>query len=189
MFKTFIDSFLSTPQFHLLVRVPEAFIEEHSKDTNILKLTKYPEEVFKLLVHNQKTANDNVKSDAQKVYGAIHALYLETDDGQKKLLEKYQKSDDFQTCPRLLCKNCKCLPYGTTKNPEEMALKWFCPNCSDVYNPSDQSLRAVDGSWFGPSYIRGFLNTYPGLIPPDPPEVYEPRLYGFRLSTRKAYAK
>ena len=137
---SFIDSLLATPQFSLLVRVPESFIDAHQNDKDIRCLTKFPTQVFDLLVNNKKDTNSQVKSDAGKVYGAIHALYLETDDGREKLLQKYQQNGTFQTCPRLFCNHCKCLPYGTTSKPEEITLKWFCPYCSDLYNPSDLEL-------------------------------------------------
>lgn len=179
--KGWIDYILKRNPYNILVKVPDEFIKEHSKDPDIQALSKQPTTALRLLLQKQNSLESaSTEEDAMKFYGGIHAKYLETDEGLAALCEKY-KEQIFHRCPRILCKCCLCLPYGVSTNPSEVHVQWFCPNCSDVYIIETDDYKKIDGSWFGPNYIRNFLNAYPGIIPAEPAVPYEPRIFGFRI--------
>ena len=180
MSKNWVDSLLKIPGYNLMVRVPKEFIQEHSTDKDIVALSPNSKAVFDLILNNKKDGDEQTEKDAINVYGIIHAKFLETDPGRNAMLEKYQ-ADIYERCPRILCKHCMCLPYGVSSKTEEDSMKWFCPNCSDLYEPKNEELGKIDGAWFGPNYVKGFLNEFPGIIPADPAEAFEPRIFGFRL--------
>jgi casein kinase II subunit beta len=61
-------------------------------------------------------------------------------------------------------------------------MKWYCPECSDVYNVTDPELEKLDGSAFGPSWIHMFLQMFPQVVPGGPHKVYVPKIFGFRIA-------
>ncbi|EAY03962.1 Casein kinase II regulatory subunit family protein [Trichomonas vaginalis G3] len=179
--KGWIDNILARNPYKILVRVPDEFIKEQAQDKEIQALSKHPQTALKLILQKtNSTESTSVEEDTMALYGGIHARYIETDEGMAALLEKY-KEQIFHRCPRVLCRCCLCLPYGVSTTPSEVHVQWYCPNCSDVYALDSDDTKKIDGSWFGPNYIRSFLNKYPGVIPTEPALAYEPRIFGFRL--------
>jgi len=121
-----------------------------------------------------------VESAAEVLYGLIHARYIATQRGMQQMLEKYRRCD-FGRCPRVLCDGQAVLPVGQSDIPHQLTVKVFCPKCQDMYYPKSSRKAATDGAYFGTSFPHLLLQTFPELFPPSPPEVYVPRIYGFRL--------
>jgi casein kinase II subunit beta len=119
------------------------------------------------------------------LYGLLHARYLLTAAGQQKMLDKLRE-DIYPKCPRVLCAGCRCLPYGTSADIGQSNVKGFCPNCQDIYSIADDRFACMDGAFFGPTWVLPFLARYPFLVPPDPPQKYVPRIFGFRVAPPEA---
>lgn len=51
------------------------------------------------------------ESEAELFYGLVHARYVMTDSGIKKMLKKY-KAGRFGHCSRVYCKHSSVLPIG-----------------------------------------------------------------------------
>lgn len=114
------------------------------------------------------------------LYGALHARYLMTAAGMRKMHDKY-KSDLFDKCPRTLCKGVRGLPYGEHDDFGKSGMRLFCPSCCNIYRMKNLDGKVLDGSFFGPSWIHTFLTKYRELTPENPPEEFVPRLFGYQL--------
>ena len=181
---TWLESLYQNPHFDVLVQVPIEYIQEQIKDENLLKLLPLRDPAIKLLVNNEIINRESqaiIEQSALLLYGLIHARYILTEKGKHAIFMKYLKNN-FASCPRSLCHGCECLPYGISSKPGVQGMKWFCPNCGDVYTPTKAEKNAMmDGAYFGPKYIIQLLNEHPDIIPKPQPEVFEPRIFGFRL--------
>jgi casein kinase II subunit beta len=60
----------------------------------------------------------------------------------------------------------------------------FCPNCTDIYHFT--SPVPIRGAFFGKEWIHRFIAQHPEAAPKEPPEAYEPRVFGFRVFQQKA---
>ncbi|EAY07468.1 Casein kinase II regulatory subunit family protein [Trichomonas vaginalis G3] len=89
--------------------------------------------------------------EAEKLYTLIHARFLLTYAGVKKVKKKYE-SGIFGQCPRVACNHHNLLPIGMTPSYGEEKVKVYCPCCHDIYNTNQQ----LDGALFGP-YFPHFL--------------------------------
>jgi casein kinase II subunit beta len=114
------------------------------------------------------------------LYGLLHARYLLTDEGQQRIYAKYLQKL-YPKCPRMLCEGSCCLPYGSSDDIGQSDVKVFCPNCQDVYSVKDQRFTNMDGAFFGPTWVHLFVNRYAEIVPKEPPQKYQPRIFGFRI--------
>jgi casein kinase II subunit beta len=114
------------------------------------------------------------------LYGLLQARYLLTDEGQRRMSVKY-RAGVYPKCPRMLCEGCHCLPYGLSDDLGQSEVKVFCPNCQDVYSVKDKRFAHMDGAFFGPTWVHLFVNRYKELVPNEPPQKYQPRIFGFRI--------
>ena len=124
-------------------------------------------------------------NEAKIIYGLLHAIYINTDEGQEKMLKKFH-NHEFHACPRTLCKDYHCIPFGPSYTYGEFKVQLFCPNCTDSYDINDRS-NILDGSFFGPDWFHFLLANHhedPELFPPNPPENFVPKIYGFRIYNR-----
>lgn len=133
-----------------------------------------------------------VESAADTLYGLIHARFILTNRGLQLMEEKY-KSAHFGRCPRVYCQGQSVLPVGTSDIPREGSVKIYCPKCNDIYYPRSSRHRGmenicklisfigIDGAYWGTTFPHLFLIMYPEHIPPPPVQVYEPRIYGFKV--------
>jgi casein kinase II subunit beta len=164
--------------------------------------------------HNRIASDLSViESSAELLYGLIHQRYICSRAGIQQMSEKYELSH-FGNCPRTNCEHARTLPVGLSDIPGEDTVKLFCPSCLDVYVPPNSRFQTVDGAFFGRTFGALFLMTFPeydiskkpneSLTPTtheDKPmingmvaynlapglgrgKVYEPRIYGFRVSER-----
>ena len=123
-----------------------------------------------------------IEQQAETLYGLLHSRYIITDEGMKKMKEKYMNKE-FPTCPRKLCQNVTCLPYGISNELNEYSVKLFCPCCREIYNIQDPEMNKVDGAFFGPSWVHPFMAKYPELFKDLNKNIYTPTIYGFKIST------
>ena len=181
---TWLESLYKNPHFNVLVQVPIEYIEEQVKDEKLLKLIPNRDAAIKLLLNNEILNRESqaiIEQSALLLYGLIHARFILTEKGKHAIFMKYLKNT-YSPCPRSLCHGCECLPYGNSSSPGEMGMRWFCPNCGDIYLPTKVEKNAmIDGAFFGPKYIIQLINEHPDIVPKEQPEVFEPRIFGFKL--------
>jgi casein kinase II subunit beta len=185
------DWFLSQPRGRYFVRIDDSYLSCPFNYYGVRQRVNHFELAYDLLRKHfvrPSFASARPESEAwmieqqtELLYGLLHARYLLTDAGRAGLLAKY-RSGDFGRCPRVLCRQAVCLPYGITADLNEHPLKLFCPNCSDVYNIADRDLAKVDGAFFGPSWVPLFLQRYREIVPRGEPELYVGRIFGVRIS-------
>lgn len=122
--------------------------------------------------------------DATDLYGLIHSRYIASPRGLQVMREKYLKGT-FGTCPRVLCDRQHVLPIGQSEDLRASQVMIFCPKCEQVFSPKSK-YKELDGSCFGSSLPQIFLQSYPTMVPLDPPRPFMPRIYGFKLHKQKS---
>merc|ERR1711920_341839 len=78
------------------------------------------------------------------------------------------------------CDRQHVLPIGESEDLRTAQLKVFCPKCEQVYLPKSK-YKELDGAYFGMSFPQIFLQSYPSLVPLEPPRPFVPRVFGFKL--------
>jgi len=122
--------------------------------------------------------------DASDLYGLIHSRYIGSPRGLQVMREKYLKGV-FGTCPRALCDRQHVLPIGRSEEPRAYNVMIFCPKCEQVFS-TKQKYKELDGSFFGTSFPQIFLQSYPALVPLEPPKPFEARVFGFKVHNHKS---
>merc|ERR1712113_1000650 len=125
-----------------------------------------------------------IYKEAADLYGLIHVRYIVSPRGLQVMREKYLKGT-FGTCPRVLCDRQHVLPIGTSEELRSAQVKIFCPKCEQVYSPKSK-YKDLDGAYFGTSFPQIFLQSYPSLVPLEPPRPFVPRVFGFKLHKQKS---
>ena len=175
LFMSFINWLLQEPAGQFFVRVDDHFIQEHANDADIAPAIGSVEGTLKLLLAGRP--GDAGTEKARLLYGLLHRKYLLTEEGARQMIAR-QQAGHFPPCRRVFCHKHTCLPMGLSdKAGSDMVL--FCPNCSDVY--AHNAGVAIDGSFFGSEWIHHLVRNHSEIIPKTPPEVYEPRVYGFKV--------
>ncbi|KAJ3446075.1 casein kinase ii subunit beta [Anaeramoeba flamelloides] len=148
---------------------------EHIKSVlKIIRDEKVPE--LELMTKKEK---EQVYAQTVLIYGLIHARYILTDEGMRKMERKYLQGV-FGKCPNIFCKRQPCLPLGRSDQPHKSAVKLYCPKCREIYLPK-QKYRIFDGAFFGTTFAHMILNVRPTLQPTSPPRKYIPKIFGFEI--------
>lgn len=90
---------------------------------------------------------ESLAESCRLLYGLLHQRFISTEDGTRKLFEKYQRGI-YGRCPRTACKNKHLIPMGFDIEPNKGKVKLWCPQCHDIYNPPSHI--HIDGAFFGP---------------------------------------
>lgn len=122
-----------------------------------------------------------VESAAETLYGLIHARFILTTAGIFQMEEKFN-AVHFGRCPRVLCQGSPCLPVGQSDKLREGSVKIYCPKCNDIYFPRSSRHRGIDGAYWGSTFPHLFLMSLPEYRPPPTVQLYEPKIFGFRVS-------
>lgn len=123
---------------------------------------------------------EELLEEASRLYGLIHARFINSQQGLRCMLDKYN-SDSFPKCPRVLCYGARCLPYGCSEVPNTSCLHMYCPCCGDVYKSDSKEFRDIDGVYFGPSWVHLFVNKYPSVAKARSKEIFVPKVFGFEI--------
>ncbi|KAK8893154.1 hypothetical protein M9Y10_021569 [Tritrichomonas musculus] len=186
MTERWIDTFLRSPNAKLFVRIEDEFLQNTFNITGIKQKMTHFTPAYELIRRNTTNSArgeidfSTIEKESKILYGLIHARFLLTKSGLQLMYEKYQKKE-FQECPRVYCKGTQCLPYGISEDVGVEKVKMFCPCCRDIYDLIDPDVKDIDGSCFGPSWVHMFLQRYSSVVPKDPPRVYVPKIYGFKI--------
>jgi casein kinase II subunit beta len=180
-----VDRFLQRSSSIYFVRVPHSFISE------LLGSTRFTDsvpqfEVARGLILDPEFRLDSsldvnvIQSQAEILYGLIHAEFLATPDGCTQLMQKRSQST-YGHCPRLFCRRTLCIPCGK-REVKAAPAKRFCPTCRHIYRFDDSIFSSIDGAYFGMDYIDIMLSLHPEIALAEPSPEYIPRIYGFRIS-------
>ncbi|EAY10346.1 Casein kinase II regulatory subunit family protein [Trichomonas vaginalis G3] len=181
-----IDHILTSDNYKYFVRIDDEFAFNSFNLFGIRKYVTHFPEAYELIRSSVRSSLQNgkipeeIEKDAIIVYGLLQARFLLTKPGWEQMMSKYREKE-FQTCPRVYCKNCVCLPYGVSEEYGVAKMKMFCPNCCDIYNVEDPNLSQIDGAFFGPNWVHMFMQKYPEIVPRESQRVYVPRVFGFRI--------
>lgn len=116
----------------------------------------------------------------ENLYGLIHARFILSERGSKKMLYKYLQGH-FGHCPRVLCGNANVLPIGMSDRLGVEMVKVYCPRCDDIYCPRLLKHCYIDGAYFGTSFPHMLFMVFPEYRPQPIKERYVPRLFGFKI--------
>ena len=107
----------------------------------------------------------------------MHAMY-----------EKYRLAH-FGRCPHVFCQGQPVLPVGLSDLPRNYTVNVFCPRCHGLFFPKSTRQANIDGAYFGTTFPHLYLMTHPDMVPTKPGQVYQPRVYGFRVNESSLYYK
>ena len=189
---SWIDWFFSQPFSQYFIRIDNDYMENienyygirqkvsyFSISLNIIRGKYVPEDSI------PKNWPEHINDYALTLYGMLHARFISTDRGLELMHKKYQEFF-FEMCPRTLCHNIYCIPYGNSNDFGNSTVKMFCPNCNDIYHVKNEQCYFIDGACFGNSWVHLFLQKYPEIVPKQNPEKYVPRLFGYQLYDNEA---
>eukprot|EP01084_Bolivina_argentea_P241362 405219_1 len=121
-----------------------------------------------------------IESEADILYGYVHARFILTVRGLAKMRDKYMNRE-FGTCPRIACHEQMVLPCGIADERGKDFVKLYCPCCEENYNPPGTKYQHTDGAFFGTTFPHLFFMVYPELKPKKSTEKYVPKVFGFRV--------
>jgi casein kinase II subunit beta len=177
---TWIDWFLCEPDGYLFVPVDRDFIAAESRSAEIRAKFKPAELSAALAVILGDDKNHKFDNEAKLLYGLIHRRYLSTPKGLALMFERH-RTHSFPPCSRYLCRGFTCLPCGLSDQLDNVPVHLFCPNCTDFYECRHQPADGpIPGAFFGKKWVHMFMERYTGVAE-KPPEVHEPRVFGFRV--------
>lgn len=189
MSQSWVKWFLSTPRGKYFVQIDDEYLQNIYNYYGLRQKVpnfKYALDLIQgpfIPPQNRPAAwPDDIDDYGLCLYGLIHARYLLTDEGQKKMFEKF-KNNEFPHCPRVFCKGITGLPYGSSDDIGQSNLKIFCPNCNDIYSTNDDTCNQMDGAFFGPNWVHLFIQRYPDIVPKETPTKYIPRIFGMRIAS------
>lgn len=186
-----IEWFCSLEEHGFFCEVEDDYIRDQFNLYGLKKYFNRYEEALEMILYPDRPDDEeleeqnfiDVYQEAIDLYGLIHARYIVTQKGLAMMREKFV-ANDFGTCPRVLCQSQPVLPIGMSENLKLSRVKVFCPLCEEVYVPK-KKCTDVDGAYFGCSFPHIFLQTYPDLAPKNPPNIFVPRVFGFKLYKKK----
>ncbi|KAI8039877.1 suppressor-of-stellate-like protein [Drosophila gunungcola] len=179
---SWISWFLGLQGNEFLCRVPLDYLEDKFNLTGLETLVGNFSQAFDLILDPQFDNEDwgtVDTSDAEQLYGLIHARYILTTRGVEDMCLKYERGD-FGSCPRVYCKGQKTLPVGLSDLSCQSHVKVYCPRCQDIFHPRTRCA-LLDGAMFGTSFPHMFFMQLPNKRPQPPKDKYVARLYGFQL--------
>jgi len=122
----------------------------------------------------------NLIQNVQDLYFLIHSRYILSENGLKKMREKYLEKV-FGECPRKECGGQPVIATGSSNIPGRDSCCTYCPRCRDVYHTYSHNILSLDGSAFGISFGPLFFRVFQDLIPNSPIKLHSFQIMGFHL--------
>ncbi|ORY80530.1 casein kinase II, regulatory subunit [Protomyces lactucae-debilis] len=189
---SWIAWYCSLPGHDYFCEVAEDYIEDDFNMTGLSSLVPMYKEALEFVLDLEPDDDEFeldaaerriVEASAELLYGLVHQRFITSRAGLALMAEKYE-AGHFGVCPRLLCHEAAVLPVGLSDVVEEDPVKLFCPNCLDAYNPPNSRYNAIDGAYFGTTFPHLFFMTFPELLPFATGSIYDPCIFGFKVSER-----
>ena len=134
-------------------------VKQYELTLNLIRHRKM--DIFNSLTQPQK---ELILKDAKILYGLMHARFIITKHGLRRMRDKYNNKD-FGHCPRNYCSRQPLLPVGLTDRRNKESVRLYCCRCEDVYIPSLSLFHQIDGAYFGTTFAHLFLLEHPGFKP------------------------
>lgn len=174
--------------------VDEDYIQDDFNLTGLNSLVPYYDYALDMVLDVELPIEDSlteeqqeiVESAAEMLYGLIHARYIVTNRGMHAMYDKY-RNGSFGRCPHVFCQGQPVLPVGLSDLPRNYTVNVFCPRCHGLFFPKSTRQANIDGAYFGTTFPHLYLMTHPDMIPAKPSQLYEPRVYGFKVHPSSLY--
>ncbi|OHS98307.1 Casein kinase II subunit beta [Tritrichomonas foetus] len=181
-----IKQFCSHPLNSWYVEVDLDYANDWFNHYGMKETIDYFDEALELIcdTHSDKWADydekiiTEIQQQAIRLYGLLHSRWILQGKGLAQMKEKFEKGV-FGHCPRYSCNDQNLLPFGQTVQPNHHSAKLYCPQCCDIYRPSDSFL--IDGAHFGPAFPHVFLTEYPQFNTAEKFQPYQPKIFGYNV--------
>ena len=181
----FTGYILSLPGHDWMVAVDKQFnLEVHNKTGFREQLTFYKyalQMLFDIVPKDLKSMGakqtDTVHDDALKLYGLMHSRYIQSSQGQTKMLQKWAKGTFGLCTDKCRFDQVPLLPIGLSDHPEEETVRLFCPKCEEVTRPKQREYARLDGAYFGTVYHRLMFMFNPEYYPDPETSPQDPLTY------------
>lgn len=196
--KTFIAWLQEKPNGQsLLATVPRPYLND---DFNLVDVeqgmpvdrSEYDMELLLEMIRGAEPAPEMQKHAPKLVelavalYLLIHQRYIQTRPGQQAM-EAIIEGPGRVPCRRVFCEGTGMLPIGEGSPIGVGPIRFWCPNCREVYVVGTGSTVTLDGAAFGPNFPLMYLLGYKGMNSAQilqgriSTRIYEPRIFGFRV--------
>ncbi|CAJ0580929.1 unnamed protein product, partial [Mesorhabditis spiculigera] len=108
---------------------------------------------------------DDLAADAINVYGLLHARYILTKDGIRKMMNKNLRRE-FGCCSKVGCQMEALYPTGLYDEVGRSRVKLYCPRCRELYHA--EANVTLDGAFFGTSFPHNIYFERRDLLRPTP---------------------
>lgn len=191
------NNFEDTNKSQQKLEINEAKKKEKTKHLEVVisndknQFDKINEVIIAENLKNEEAAEKEelIENEAATVYGLFHARYIITNEGMKKMREKY-KNKEFESCPRVACRGQQCLPTGLYDVYGKTSMKLYCPTCKKIYaskNSSSNKAGGLDGSYFGTTFAPLFFLNFPEeqkIVEEKENNSYVPKIFGFKIANK-----
>ncbi|KAF8138395.1 casein kinase II, regulatory subunit [Boletus edulis] len=191
---TWISWFCSLPGHEYFCEVSEDFIEDDFNLTGLNTMVPFWKEAMEMVLDVEPDEDTSkipdvsiVEASAELLYGLVHQRYILTRAGLQSMVDKYENAA-FGVCPRVYCVGLQWAFFGTTfahlffQSYRELspAPFWKPSSSTESSLSPGRSPDSVNSSQRPP-----FVNPNPhgGQKRPEG-RIYEPRIYGFKVSER-----
>ncbi|EKE38207.1 hypothetical protein ENUP19_0047G0137 [Entamoeba nuttalli] len=200
---TWIQWFCSLSGNEYFVEVDEQFIDDEFNLYGLDKFVTNYESALNIILNcgyseskSRGTDPHLLQKSAMKLYGLIHARFILSPNGMKKMKKKINENT-FGRCQRLKCSDQNLLPVGIYNTPGEESVKLFCPRCGDLYIPMPPHDSHIDGAFIGTNFPHLFMLQYPDVVEESSSssdslsnslnssssDEYVPTIFGFKINT------
>jgi len=189
-----IPWFCRMDEHDFLVEIDEEYVRDNFNLYGLkARVENYDRALRMILSSTQPDADDfrdvefrKVYRDAKDLYGLIHSRYIMSPRGLSQMRDKYMKGA-FGDCPRVLCCRQSALPVGLWEELHTHRVRLYCPRCQETYEPRNSNgCQDLDGAFFGTSFPHIFFQTFPNMVPLEPPAFFVPKVFGFRIHNKKS---
>eukprot|EP00834_Sanchytrium_tribonematis_P006994 NODE_574_length_5874_cov_0.812294.p5 type:complete len:228 gc:universal NODE_574_length_5874_cov_0.812294:2632-3315(+) len=176
-----IGWYLRQLEYDYLVDVDEDFYLDKFNLTGLQNIMHFPICYEILSDHSEiqeysEDAHYILDKSTRHLYGMIHARYVLTTPGMRKIAYKV-KAGNYGYCPRYNCPKTPLIPVGTSDKPYIGTVKGYCAHCQDIYSLESTQF---DGAYFSTTLPHLLLLTYPELIPISPINRFKIEEFGIK---------
>ncbi|ELP87844.1 casein kinase II subunit beta, putative [Entamoeba invadens IP1] len=195
-----ITRFCSMPGHEYFVEVDEDYIGDQFNTYGLERCVPHFSKALDYILDcsddcsHSRVSQEDLQQSAETLYGLVHARYILTLDGMKKMRVKVNQQA-FGCCQRVKCDEQPLLPVGLYDTVGQETVKCFCPKCKDLYIPMDPHESKIDGSFIGMSFPHLYMLQYPDVVlDSDSSDSYDdsnsdvfcPTIYGFKIGKKRA---
>ena len=175
--------YLKQDNTELLIDVDEDFYLDKFNLTGLQNMVHFPI-CYDIITDNSEIqeysqdAHPILEKSSRHLYGMIHARYVLTTAGMRKVAVKV-KQGHYGYCKRYNCPKTPLIPVGLSSKPYVSYVKGYCGHCQDIYHLEC----LLDGAYFTTTLPHLLLLTYPDVLVDSRCKQFELEKYGFDTST------